>query len=149
MNNLGLKFNQNFKTMTQMRRLIFAVVLFGTMTFTGCALQKMVKMAKKQETTVTPNPLEVHADTVNVDMSAVLPVKMLKKGKVYTVNTFYKYGEQEVALETVEFKAADYPNNAKEQPRKSEDFSFACAVGIFPISRGMLTFSKAVNSGSK
>jgi hypothetical protein len=64
----------------------------------GCTLPKMVKMSKEQNLTVTPNPLELHNDTVVYDMSATLPVKMLKKGNVYTVNSFYKYGEQEKAL---------------------------------------------------
>jgi hypothetical protein len=85
----------------------------------------MVKMSKEQQLTVTPNPLEVHKDTVAFDMSANLPVKMLKKGTVYTVNTFYKYGEQETALEPIPFKAEDYPNSSTEQPRVEKNFSFA------------------------
>src|SRR6478736_9545300 len=84
----------------------------------------MVKMAQEQNLTVTPNPLEVHKDTVNYEMAASLPVKMLKKGTVYTVNSFYKYGESELALDPVPFKAEDYPNSSTEQPRVSKSFSF-------------------------
>jgi len=85
----------------------------------------MVKMAKQQQLTVTPNPLEVHKDTVAFSMAANLPVKMLKKGTVYTLNTYYKYGEQETALDPITFNANDYPNSATEQPRVSKDFAFA------------------------
>ncbi|HPM32879.1 MAG TPA: hypothetical protein PLJ60_21275, partial [Chryseolinea sp.] len=50
---------------------------------------------------------------------------MLKKGTVYTVNSFYKYGESELALDPIPFKAEDYPNSSSEQPRVTKSFSFA------------------------
>lgn len=108
-----------------MKNLLFASILLGVMTLSGCALNQMVKMAEDQQLTVTPNPLEVHADTVSFEMSANLPVKMLKKGKVYTIKPFYVYGENEVALDPIEFRAEDYPNAGDQQPRASEEFSFA------------------------
>lgn len=106
-----------------MRKLFYAMALFGVLSLSGCALNKMVKLAEEQQLTVTPKPLEVHADTVSFDMSANLPVKMLKKGKVYTLNTFYKYGDNETALDPVQFKAEDYPNSGEEQPRASKSYS--------------------------
>ena len=108
-----------------MRKLFYAIALFAAFTLSGCALNQMVKMAEQQNLTVSPNPLEVHADTVAFEMSANLPVKMLKKGKVYTLNTFYKYGDNESALEPIQFKADDYPNASEEQPRASKEYSFA------------------------
>ena len=77
-----------------MRKVVYSFLIFGALTLAGCTLPKMVKMSKEQQLTVTPNPLEVHKDTVVFDMAANLPVKMLKKGTVYTVNTFYKYGDR-------------------------------------------------------
>ena len=62
-----------------MRRLSFALAIIGTIFFSGCALNQMVKMAKDQDLKVTPNPLELHGNTVDVEVSATLPVKMLKK----------------------------------------------------------------------
>ena len=106
-----------------MRKLFYAFVVMGTLTFTGCTLPKMVKMAKEQQLTVSPNPLEVHKDTVNYEMSAVLPVKMLKKGTVYTVNSFYKYGDKELALDPVPFKAEEFPSTT-ETPKVKKNFSF-------------------------
>ena len=113
-------------TMNQKRKLVFSLGLLGTMTFSGCALNQMVKSAKDQELTVTPSPLELHGDSVNFEMSAVLPAKLLKKGKVYTVKPSYQYadGAQELPLEGVEFAAEDYADS-DTQPTESQNFSFA------------------------
>src|SRR5690606_4011238 len=86
---------------TPMRKLLYSFLIFGVLSLAGCTLPQMVKMAKEQQLTVTPNPLEVHKDTVAFDMAANLPVKMLKKGTVYSLNTFYKYGENELALSPI------------------------------------------------
>lgn len=108
-----------------MRKLLYAFLVIGMFAFAGCTLPKMVKMAKDQGLKVEPNPLEVHKDTVSYTMSASLPVKMLKKGTAYTVNSFYKYGDgQEIAMEPVPFKAEDYPAAATEQPTANKTFSF-------------------------
>jgi hypothetical protein len=107
-----------------MRKVVYSFFIVAALSLAGCTLPKMVKMSKDQQLTVTPNPLEVHKDTVTFDMAANLPVKMLKKGTVYTVNTFYKYGEQEVALDPITFKADDYPNAGTEQPKATQTFSF-------------------------
>jgi len=108
-----------------MRKLFYSIIILGSLTLSGCALNQMVKMAEDQNLTVTPNPLEVHADTVAFEMSANLPVKMLKKGKVYTINSFYKYGDSELALDPVQFKAEDYPNADEQQPSQTQEFAFA------------------------
>ncbi len=107
-----------------MKKLLYALFLVGIITISGCSLSQMVKLAEQQQLTVTPSPLEVHADTVNFEMSAALPVKMLKKGKVYTVNTFYEFGDREVQSESIEFKSENFPNAKEEQPRVSQKFSF-------------------------
>jgi hypothetical protein len=107
-----------------MRKVVYSFLIFAVLTLAGCTLPKMVKMSKDQQLTVTPNPLEVHKDTVAFDMAANLPVKMLKKGTVYTVNSFYKYGTSELALDPIPFKAEDYPNSKTEPPRVTKSFSF-------------------------
>lgn len=156
-----LKINQN-----PMRKVVYSFLIFGALTLAGCTLPKMVKMAKDQQLTVTPNPLEVHKDTVAFEMAASLPVKMLKKGTSYTVNSFYKYGSNETALEPVVLKGDDYPNAATEQPRVTKSFSFpyqpAMKTGTLevegvaakgsknkttprmPIATGVITTSKLV-----
>ena len=103
-------------------------------------------MAKDQQLTVTPNPLEVHKDTVAFDVAANLPIKMLKKGTSYTMNTFYKYGDQELALDPIAFKASDYPNANTEQPKVTKNFSFAYAPAM---KSGVVEIEGVANKGSK
>lgn len=129
-----------------MRKVLYTFLFLATMTLAGCTLPKMVKMAKDQEVTVTPNPLEVHKDTVTFDLAANLPVKMLKKGTVYTVNTFYKYGDQEVSLDTIPFKAEDYPNSSTEQPKVTKNFAFAYQPAM---KTGTLEVQGSASKGSK
>jgi tetratricopeptide (TPR) repeat protein len=129
-----------------MRKLVYAFLIIGALSLAGCTLPKMVKMSKEQNLTVTPNPLELHKDTVAFSMSANLPVKMLKKGTVYTVNSFYKYGEQEKALDPVSFKAEDYPNSATEQPATTKEFSFAYEPAM---KTGVVEVEGVATKGSK
>jgi hypothetical protein len=120
-----------------MRKLVYAFITIGALAVSSCTLPKMVKMAKEQNLTVTPNPLEVHKDTVNYEMAANLPVKMLKKGTVYTLNSYYKHGDSEFSLDPIPFKSEDYPNADTEQPRVAKQFSFpykeAYKVGTLQI----------------
>jgi len=105
-------------------RLAFGI-LFGTLLMSGCALNKMIKLANDQQLEVTPNPLELHADKVDFEMSAVLPPKMLPGGTSYTLKTFYQYGTSEAEVGAVEFKAGDFPNSSSTTSRKSQTFSMA------------------------
>lgn len=129
-----------------MRRLLYSFIIFSALSLAGCTLPKMVKMAKEQQLTATPNPLEVHKDTVAFELSAALPVKMLKKGTVYSVNTFYKYGESEIALDPIPFKAEDYPNSKTEQPKVTKGFSFPYAPNL---KSGVLEVEGVATKGTK
>lgn len=151
-----------------MRKLLYAFLTIGALTFTGCTLPQMVKLAKEQKLEATPNPLEVHKDTVNFSLSANLPVKMLKKGTAYTLNTFYKYGDSELALDPIPFKAEDYPSSSTEQPKVTKAFMFpykdayktgtvevqgvaskgtkSKATERLPIATGIITTSKLVQN---
>jgi hypothetical protein len=129
-----------------MRKVFYSFFILAIMTLGGCTLPQMVKKAKEQQFTVTPNPLEVHKDTVAFDMAANLPVKMLKKGTVYTVNTFYKYGDKEVALDPIPFKAEDYPNAKTEQPKVTKSFTFAYQPAM---KTGTLEIQGSASKGEK
>ena len=116
-----------------MRKINFAMALVaGAVFFSGCTLSKMIKLAADQDLQVTPNPLEVHGGAVPFDVSAVLPPKMLPTGKVYTINTIYQYGDQEVQVGSIEFKADDFPNSSTSTTRKSESFTFPYQDGMNP-----------------
>ncbi len=129
-----------------MRKIVYSFLIIGALSLAGCTLPKMVKMAKEQQLTVTPNPLEVHKDTVAYDVAANLPVKMLKKGTVYTVNSYYKHGDNEVALDPIVFKAEDYPNSTTEQPRVTQSFSFAYSPAM---KSGILQVEGVAAKGEK
>lgn len=115
--------------MIQMRRLVFSLVLIGSLTLSGCALDQMIKAAADQEIVVTPSPLELHADEVTFEVSATLPLKMLKKGKIYTIYPFYTYNGTEIALDGIEFVADDF-TDPNVQPRLTKSFTFDYAEGM-------------------
>ena len=108
-----------------MRKLFYLFAVIGAFVFNSCTLPQMIKMSKEQKLSVNPNPLEVHKDSVVFEMSANLPVKMLKKGTAYSVNTFYKYGDKELAFDPIQFKAEDYPTASTTEPKATKSFSFA------------------------
>ena len=116
---------------TQTKKFIYPLLLLSVIAFTGCnSLKKMIALAEQQNLTAEPSPLEVHADTVRFEMSANLPLKMLKPGYTYQLNTFYQYGNQERQLESFVFKGSDYPNATTEEPRISKSY-------VFPFQEGM------------
>jgi len=113
-----------------MRRLSFALAIIGTIFFSGCALNQMVKMAKDQDLKVTPNPLELHGNSVDLEVSATLPVKMLKKNLVYAIDARYEYEGQSYDLERIEFVANDFPEKDTSPPRMVKNYSFEYAPGM-------------------
>lgn len=109
-----------------MRKSNIAIALVtGLFLLSGCsALKNMVKLAKDQDLQVSPSPLEVHAGKVNFEMSANLPAKMLPAKYMYTINTFYKYGETDKSVGKIELKSSDFPNQSTSASRKSGEFEF-------------------------
>jgi len=107
-----------------MRKLFYAALMLGSLTFSGCALNKMMNAAEEQSIDVTPNPLELHGGEVAFTVDVELPAKMLKEGIIYTVNPYYVYGDKEITLESVDFKKADFPNSDTEPVKASREFSF-------------------------
>ena len=105
-----------------MRKFIYALLTIGVLTFYGCAMNTMMKMAKDQQLTVDPDPLEVHADKVNFEISAVLPVKMLKPNLTYSVEPSYDYAGKSAKFDEIKFTANEFPNRDTQQPRVSEKF---------------------------
>ncbi len=129
-----------------MRKVVYSIVIIGMLSLAGCTLPQMIKLAKQQNLTVTPNPLEVHKDTVAFDMAASLPVKMLKKGTAYTLNPFYKYGDKEMALPPMAFKGDDYANSAVEQPKLTKNFTFPYQPAY---KTGTLSIEGVASKGAK
>lgn len=116
-----------------MNRLHFAVILLvGSTLFSSCTLQKMLKLAKQQQLEVSPSPLEVHGNKVTFELSAVVPPRTLPKGKVYTINTFYQFGDKEEKVGTIDFVGNEFPNSMTSTSRLSKTFSFPYRDGMDP-----------------
>ncbi len=110
--------------MTFFRRHLTILAFALTLVLSGCALNQMTKLAEEQELTVNPSPLELHGDSVKFDVTAKLPVKMLKPNKLYTIKTYYNYGS-EANFETLDFSDTEFENQKVEQPSLTKSFSFA------------------------
>ena len=109
--------------MTFFRKHLALSAIGTSLLVSGCALQQMTKLAEQQELTVTPSPLELHGDSVSFDVSAKLPVNMLKPNKLYTIKTYYNFGS-EASFETIEFSDVEFENQKVEQPSITKHFSF-------------------------
>lgn len=96
----------------------------ASLMLSGCTLKQMIKMAKEQELTVKPSPLELHGDSVMFTTSAKLPVGMMKPSTKYSVEFSYKPTNAEAfKVGEMVFDATKYAN-AKTQPEISQRFSF-------------------------
>jgi tetratricopeptide (TPR) repeat protein len=116
-----------------MKHLRLAIVtVVGAVLMSGCSLSKMVKLAKESELTVTPDPLEVHGGKVPHELSATLPPKILPSGKMYTIYTFYQYGDQKVMVGSESLLAEDYPSSDTEPTDVQKSFSFDYKEGMNP-----------------
>ncbi|NQZ76825.1 MAG: hypothetical protein HRT61_12110 [Ekhidna sp.] len=104
----------------------------GAILLSGCKLDTMIKLAQENDLQVNPNPLEVHGGNIPFEISSVLPPKMLPSNTSFTLNTIYVYGDQEVNVGSVEFKAEDFPNSASTTSRKVESFSMPYQEGMNP-----------------
>ena len=104
--------------MNKMKNLnLIAATIITASLYSGCALQKMVKLAEKQDLEVNPDPLELHGSQIAFDISAVLPPKILPTGKIYTLNTTYQYGDKEIEVGSIEFNPEDYPQSSSSASR--------------------------------
>jgi len=129
-----------------MRKIVYTLSIVGAITLAGCTLPQMIKAVKDQKLEAKPNPLEVNNDTVAFDLSGNLPAKLLKPGTVFTVNPFYKYGDNELALTPIPFKAEDFPNNKTEQIPVTKHLSFPYKDAY---KQGMLQVQFVASKGTK
>lgn len=129
-----------------MKKLVYFATISCGLILGGCTLPQMIKMAKNQNLTVSPNPLEVHKDTVAFEFSASLPVKMLKPNTTYTLNTYYRHGDQDQTLESVQFKSLDFPQAATQQPKVTRKYNFAYTPAL---KSGLLQIEGVATKGSK
>lgn len=112
--------------MTSKRMYVSALVLITAVSFSGCTLKQMIKLAKQQQLQTQPSPLELHGDSVAFNVSAKLPVKMLKKKTNYSLELSYRPVNKEAfAVGAVGFKAEDFPKAKTQEPKLDRRFAFA------------------------
>ncbi len=87
------------KTKTLKTLGLAAAVAFAFASCTG--LKKMVKKADMVEYTVTPNPLEMHGDTVSVTVKGKFPEKYFGKKCTLTVTPTIKWNGGEKKLKPI------------------------------------------------
>ena len=79
-----------------------AVIVSGSVIFTACnGLGKMVKNAPKITYEVTPKVLEMHGDSVKIQVSGKYPAKYFAKKAVLTITPVIKYNGGEKKLNTI------------------------------------------------
>jgi len=61
----------------------------------SCTLQKMVRLAKKQEIIVQPSPLVANGQLVEFEVKAAVPPQIIKDGYRYKMDLYYEYGDQQ------------------------------------------------------
>lgn len=85
-----------------------AFVLLAAVILSSCGgLNKMVKMAPQVRYSVTPEVLEMHADSVEITLKGSFPAKFFNKNAVLTITPVLKYanGQTEFASYTVQGEA--------------------------------------------
>ncbi|HAW52225.1 MAG TPA: hypothetical protein DCX54_07860 [Flavobacteriales bacterium] len=99
--------NQLKMKMVNLKSIMGVVAAVG---FMACnPLSKMAKKAKEVNYTVTPNPLEMHADSIMIDIQGSIPAKFFNKKVSVTVTPVLEYGGK-----SKEFKAIVLSGEASE-----------------------------------
>ncbi len=77
-------------------------ILVASMIMTACnPLGKMSKRASEVNYTVTPNPMEMHADSVSIEINGSFPTRFFHKKVAVDVVPVLKYGGKETKFETL------------------------------------------------
>lgn len=74
-------------------------------------LKKMADKADQLKKTVTPNPLEMHAETVKVKIAGKIPPKYFDKKAILVVTPVLKYGTKEHTLKTYTMQGEKVKDN--------------------------------------
>ncbi|GAA4428312.1 hypothetical protein GCM10023188_12400 [Pontibacter saemangeumensis] len=89
------------------------LILFLTLSLgvsgSGCTLQRMVQTAeKKQVVTVTPNPLAANGQSVNFELVAQVPEKLIREKQTYKLDIYYEYDSKRENVATYSFRFGEF-----------------------------------------
>lgn len=89
--------NQNIK--------LIAIAVAATTVFSACnPLSKMVKRQNEVNFALTPNPVEMHGDTIAIALSGSFPTKYFNKKVSAVITPVLKYGATEEAFAPLKLK---------------------------------------------
>lgn len=119
---------QNFKT--------YLVVGVASATMIACnPLNNMTKRAEEVKYDVTPNPLEMHADSIQVSISGAIPPKFFNKKVSVEVTPTLNHGENKTAFETIVLVGEDSEVKGQKIPfEKGGNFAYTAMI---PYQDGM------------
>ncbi|WP_161891101.1 tetratricopeptide repeat protein [Pontibacter russatus] len=113
-----------------------SLLLFLTLSLgvggTGCTLQRMVRAAEKEQViTVSPNPLQANGQSVNFELKAQVPDKLVREDETYKLDIYYEYDlkREDVATYSFRFGEFIYENG---MPTVIRQLSFPYAPGKNP-----------------
>lgn len=120
------------------------VVAIAFLGLTACnALKKMAKRANEVNYSVTPNPLEMHGDTIVMNLKGSFPTKYFHKKVKGVVTPVYKYEGGEVNFDPITIKGESVEGNGVTiNYEKGGSFTHVAKVPYKPgMGNGELTLS--------
>lgn len=135
------------------RNFTFSIVLAAAaVTIAGCdGLGKMAKNASQVTYTVTPNPLEMHGDSVAVTIDGKYPPKYFNKKVAVSLTPVLKHSGGETPFKTVSYKGEQATAEGTVIPyNEGGTFSYTDKIAYTPEMKVSELHLKAVGSkGSK
>jgi len=104
----------------------YALIGLAAATTVGCnPLNNMTKRAEEVTYSVTPNPLELHGDSIEVNISGAIPPKFFNKKVSVDITPVLSYGEAETSLDKITLVGEDSEVDGQKIPyEKGGNFSY-------------------------
>lgn len=129
----------------------FAVIV-SAMILASCAnLGSMQKKIEELGASATPNPLELHGDSVAISMSGKFPPKYFAKKVVVEATPVLNYGSSEARYKTKTYQGEKAAGNGEVIPYKTgKSFSYSDKIAYRPgMEESQLNLSVFGKMGSK
>lgn len=104
----------------------YALIGLAAATTVGCnPLNNMTKRAEEVTYSVTPNPLELHGDSIEVNISGAIPPKFFNKKVSVDITPVLNYGDAETSLDIITLVGEDSEVEGQKIPyEKGGNFSY-------------------------
>jgi tetratricopeptide (TPR) repeat protein len=134
----ALQISTNQKKMKTSKIQTLSLAALALISFSACnGLKKMQKKAETVEYTVTPNPLEMHGDSISVTVKGKYPAKYFGKKVALTINPKMKWNGGEKALKpiTVYGEKAKDAKGTTVKYKEGGSFSYTDKIAYQPEMR--------------